>query len=38
MTELVKGFKDYTEGESMKKAEIKKLLVGTFENYGFESA
>jgi histidyl-tRNA synthetase len=38
MTELVKGFKDYTEEEAMKKAEIKKLLVGTFENYDFEPA
>jgi histidyl-tRNA synthetase len=38
MTDTVKGFKDYTEEEAMKKAEIKKLLVGTFENYGFEPA
>jgi len=37
-TDTVKGFKDYTEEEAMKKAEIKKLLVGTFENYGFEPA
>ncbi|MDO8528450.1 MAG: HisS family protein [Nanoarchaeota archaeon] len=36
--ETVKGFKDYTEEEAMKKAEIKKLLVRTFENYGFEPA
>ncbi len=34
--ETVKGFKDYTENESLKRAEIKKLLVSTFEKYGFE--
>lgn len=37
-TELVKGFKDYTEEEAVKKAEIKKLLIEKFENYGFEPA
>jgi histidyl-tRNA synthetase len=38
ITETVKGFNDYTEEEAMKRTEIKKLLVGTFENYGFEPA
>ena len=35
-TETVKGFKDYVGEESEKRAEIKKLLVETFERYGFE--
>ena len=34
-TENVKGFKDYTNEESIKRAEIKKILVDTFEKYGF---
>jgi len=34
--EIVKGFRDYTENDSRKRAEIKKLLVSTFEKYGFE--
>jgi len=36
--ESVKGFKDYTEEEAAKKAEIKKILIETFEKYGFEPA
>lgn len=36
--ETVKGFKDYTEQEAQKRAEIKKVLVETFEKYGFEPA
>ena len=37
-TDLVKGFKDYTGEEALKRAEIRKILVGTFERYGFEPA
>ncbi len=36
--ELVKGFKDYTGEEALKRAEIRKILVDTFEKYGFEPA
>ena len=34
----VKGFKDFSGEDALKRAEIKKLLVDTFENYGFEPA
>jgi histidyl-tRNA synthetase len=34
-TDLVKGFNDYTGDESEKRALIKKILVDTFERYGF---
>jgi len=34
--ETVKGFKDYTGKEARKRAEIRKILVNTFEKYGFE--
>jgi histidyl-tRNA synthetase len=37
-TETVKGFKDYTGEEARKRAEIRKILVDTFEKYGFEPA
>ncbi len=37
-TENVKGFKDFTGNDACKRAEIKKLLVRTFEEYGFEPA
>ena len=37
-TEPVKGFKDYIGDEAKKRAEIKKILVETFEKYGFEPA
>lgn len=36
--ETVKGFKDYTGEEARKRAEIRKILVDTFERYGFEPA
>ena len=36
--EPVKGFKDYIGDEAKKRAEIKKILVETFEKYGFEPA
>ncbi|HPD81747.1 MAG TPA: ATP phosphoribosyltransferase regulatory subunit [Candidatus Pacearchaeota archaeon] len=36
--ETVKGFNDYTGEEARKRAEIKKILVNTFEKYGFEPA
>ncbi len=35
---LVKGFKDYTAGEAQKREEIRKILVETFEKYGYEPA
>ena len=38
MTDTVKGFKDFTGDEAVKRAEIKKILVETFEKYGFEPA
>lgn len=34
--ETVKGFKDYTGEDARKRAEIKKILVDTFEKYNFE--
>ena len=34
-TDTVKGFKDYSGEEARKKAEIRKILVRTFEKYGF---
>ncbi len=37
-SELVKGFSDYTGEDAVKRAEIKKILVETFEKYGFEIA
>jgi histidyl-tRNA synthetase len=37
-TELVKGFKDFIGEEAEKRAEIKKIIVETFEKYGFEPA
>ena len=37
-TETVKGFKDYSGKEAQKRAEIKKIIVETFEKYGFEPA
>ena len=37
-TENVKGFKDYSGGEATKRAEIRKIIVETFEKYGFEPA
>ncbi|MDD5012463.1 MAG: HisS family protein [Candidatus Nanoarchaeia archaeon] len=37
-TEIVKGFRDYTGEDAEKKSEIKKILVETFEKYGFEPA
>src|SRR3989344_2482492 len=36
MTEPVKGFKDYSGKEAIKREEIRKILVETFERYGFE--
>ena len=38
INERVKGFKDYTRKDAIKRAEIKKLLVEIFEKYGFEPA
>ena len=36
--EKVKGFNDFTGEEAKKRTEIKKILVETFEKYGFEPA
>lgn len=36
--ELVKGARDYTDEDAVKKAEMRKIIVGTFEKYGFEPA
>ncbi|MCX6750075.1 MAG: ATP phosphoribosyltransferase regulatory subunit [Candidatus Pacearchaeota archaeon] len=36
--ETVKGFKDYTGEEARKRAEIRKIIVDTFEKYNFEPA
>ncbi|MBS3086066.1 ATP phosphoribosyltransferase regulatory subunit [Candidatus Pacearchaeota archaeon] len=36
--ETVKGFKDFTGEEAEKRQAIRKLLVETFEKYGFEPA
>lgn len=35
---IIKGFRDYTGEEALKRAEIRKILVETFEKYGFEPA
>jgi len=36
--EIVKGFRDYSDEDAKKRAEVRKLLVETFEKYGFEPA
>jgi len=36
--ETVKGFNDYVGEEAAKRAEIKKLIVDSFERYGFKPA
>src|SRR3990172_3604183 len=35
--EPVKGFRDFSGEEARKIAEIKKIITGVFESYGFES-
>ena len=37
-TEPVKGFRDFTGKEAEKLSEIKKILMNSFEKYGFEAA
>ena len=37
-TEITKGFKDYIGKEAEKRAEIRKIIIGIFEKYGFEPA
>jgi len=37
-TDLVKGFKDFSGEEAEKREEIRKILVSSFEQYGFEPA
>ncbi|MEK6847617.1 MAG: ATP phosphoribosyltransferase regulatory subunit [Nanoarchaeota archaeon] len=37
-TEPVKGFRDFSGKEAVKRAEIRKLIAETFEKYGFEPA
>ena len=34
----IKGFNDFTGDEAVRRAEIRKILVETFEKYGFEPA
>jgi len=36
--ETVKGFKDFTGEEAIKRAEVRKILIETFEQFGFEPA
>jgi len=36
--EIVKGFRDYSDEDAKKRAEVRKLLVETFEKYCFEPA
>ncbi|MBI3623728.1 histidine--tRNA ligase [Candidatus Pacearchaeota archaeon] len=37
-TDLVKGFKDFIGEEAEKREEIRKILVASFEKYGYEPA
>jgi histidyl-tRNA synthetase len=37
-TETVKGFNDFIGKEALKRLEIRKVLIETFERYGFEPA
>ncbi len=37
-TETIKGFKDFTGEDAIKRAEIKKILIKNFEKYGFDPA
>ena len=37
-TEPVKGFRDFSGEEARKRAEIRKIIAETFEQYGFEPA
>ena len=36
--EPVKGFRDFSGKEAEKRAEIRRIIVETFEKYGFEPA
>lgn len=38
MTEIVKGFRDYSDNDAVKRREIRKNIEETFEKYGFEPA
>jgi len=38
MTDTVKGFKDYSGEEAIRREQIRNVLVETFESYGFEPA
>lgn len=38
MKETVKGFRDYTGQEAVKRKKIMEIIEGTFQNYGFEPA
>ena len=37
-TETVKGFKDFTGEEAQNREEIRKIIINSFEQYGFEPA
>jgi len=36
--ETVKGFKEYSGEEAIKRAEIRKVILKNFERYGYEPA
>lgn len=36
--ETIKGFRDFSGEEARKRAEVKKIIIDTFEAYGFEPA
>jgi len=36
--DVIKGFRDFTEEEALKREQIKRILVDTFKLYGFEPA
>lgn len=37
-TNTIKGFRDFSGEEAEKRAELKKIIIGIFEKYGFEPA
>lgn len=37
-TDIIKGFRDYTGEDALKRAKMKEILENTFQTYGFEPA
>ena len=37
-TNIIKGFRDYTGEDALKRAKMKEILENTFQTYGFEPA